>query len=495
MAQAVWFVGAYDGGRVDKADEMISGGYWQHFFGPKDKGIEKVRKAVSSIAVGDLLVIKKAFTRKVADFRTKPFYEELQAAVGQAGQEQVSVMQLVAVGEVMKSDAQGNRVSVHWKRFAKPREWILRNTYQPTINKVERGNGGTADLLVDFVLGGEGELSEEVALKLIEAKRQDFRPRTQPTKSPASNLSTPEPTTPVAQISPKSYGIANITDEGCFVDHEKLASFLEALQKKRNVILQGPPGTGKTWLARRLAYAAIGERNDLRVRRVQFHQSMSYEDFVRGWRPIQVADGSQLALKDGVFLRAINEALADSNELFAIIIEEINRGVPAQIFGELLTLIEGDKRQPDEAIELVYRDSDEERVYVPENLLVIGTMNLADRSLSMVDFALRRRFAFLDLEPCFGEPWLDWLESYGISRADARNFGKRVSDLNDVIGEEKSLGKQFCIGHSFVTPTKEVGNAQSWFEQIVQSEITPLLHEYWFDDPERATKLANALVE
>ena len=280
-----------------------------------------------------------------------------------------------------------------------------------------------------------------------------------------------------------SYTIDSIINAGCFLDRARLETMRRRLVDKQNIILQGPPGTGKTWLAKRLAYALVGSKDDARVRPVQFHPNMSYEDFVRGWRP--VGDGS-LELVDGPFMQMCEDARKDPDAKYVMVIEEINRGNPAQIFGEMLTLLESDKRNAGEAMALAYPRSDRERVYIPPNVYVIGTMNVADRSLALVDFALRRRFAFFDLEPTFGEFWRDWVSvNAGISDEFLADVERRLTALNDQIAADRSLGRQFRIGHSVVTPAPGVtiGDPSEWFRQVVESEIAPLLDEYWFDEP------------
>ena len=204
------------------------------------------------------------------------------------------------------------------------------------------------------------------------------------------------------------YAAKDILDDGCFLDRAEIDRFIERLRNKKNLILQGPPGTGKTWLAKRLAFALIGQKDESKVRAVQFHPNLSYEDFVRGWRP--TGDG-KLSLTDGVFMEAIKGASKEPSSNFVVVIEEINRGNPAQIFGELLTLLEAGKRTPNDWLELCYPDADGIRrpVHIPKNFFVIGTMNIADRSLAMVDLALRRRFAFVSLEPRLGGKWHDWV--------------------------------------------------------------------------------------
>ena len=181
------------------------------------------------------------------------------------------------------------------------------------------------------------------------------------------------------------YNVADIVAEGCFLDESSLSAILDRLKLKKNLILQGPPGTGKTWLAKKLAFALLRQKDDNRVNQFQFHPNLSYEDFIRGYRP----DGEgRLTLVDGPFLKLIEEAKADTSNDYVMVIEEINRGNPAQILGEMLTLLEADKRNPGDAMRLAHSRLDAERIYIPPNVYVIGTMNLADRSIALVDLAL-----------------------------------------------------------------------------------------------------------
>ena len=293
------------------------------------------------------------------------------------------------------------------------------------------------------------------------------------------------------------YSVEDILKEGCFLDRAEIDLLLDRLRTKKNLILQGPPGTGKTWLAKRLAFALMGQKDDSKVRAVQFHPNLSYEDFVRGWRP--TGEG-KLSLADGVFMEAIKAARKEPSSKFVVVIEEINRGNPAQIFGELLTLLEAGKRTPSEALELCYPDADGVRrpVHIPENLYVIGTMNIADRSLALVDLALRRRFAFVGLEPRLGSVWRQWVvKSCGIDEALVTEIEQRIADLNERIASDARLGKQFRIGHSYVTPVHrvEAGDTKKWFRQVVETEIGPLLEEYWFDAPDEAHKATAQLIQ
>ena len=291
------------------------------------------------------------------------------------------------------------------------------------------------------------------------------------------------------------YNVDSIIKDGCFLPKAKIEKTLKRLETKKNIILQGPPGTGKTWLAKRLAFALIGQRNDNQIKAVQFHPNLSYEDFIRGWRP---SGEGRLSLVDGPFMEMIKTAIDDPESKYVIVIEEINRGNPAQVFGEMLTLLEADKRSPNEALELSYRKTAGERVYIPSNLYVVGTMNIADRSLALVDLALRRRFAFIDLEPTLGKVWRDWVrDKNGIDSEFLDNIEQRISALNDEITKDPSLGAQFQIGHSYVTPAvgMNITDAKEWFVEVVETEIGPLLDEYWFDDLEKSRKAQKRLTE
>ena len=288
------------------------------------------------------------------------------------------------------------------------------------------------------------------------------------------------------QVDVEPYGLGDIEAEGCFLPREDLERILKRIRAKKNVILQGAPGTGKTWLSKRLAYALMGQRDEHYLTAVQFHPTLSYEDFVRGWRP---ATEGRLTLSDGPLMQAIRQTFDHPNSLHVVVIEEINRGNPAQIFGEMLTLIEGDKRKAEDALRLSHMHEGEPPIHVPANLYLIGTMNVADRSLALVDLALRRRFAFIDLDPQFNKSWVGWLENEGgIDRLLADDIGTRMRKLNDTITADGALGSNFRVGHSYVTPGAgdRIRDPVAWFRAVVETEIGPLLEEYWFDRPERA---------
>ena len=302
------------------------------------------------------------------------------------------------------------------------------------------------------------------------------------------------------------YNINNIINDGCFLDKTALKNILNILKTDKNIILQGPPGTGKTWLAKRLGYVLVGEKSDddSKIRPLQFHPNMSYEDFVRGWRPsLSSSDdnsggGGRLQLVDGPLLDAASDAKNFPDSKFVLVIEEINRGNPANIFGEMLTLLEADKRHSDDALRLCYPRFCTEKVHLPDNLYIIGTMNVADRSIALVDLALRRRFGFYNLEPTFNRIWEKWLSDCGVSSKMVKIIKERLESLNDTISKDMQLGPHYRVGHSHVTPaskaTKIEGEVQ-WFEDIVKFKIGPLLEEYWVADKKKACEETNKLLK
>ena len=277
---------------------------------------------------------------------------------------------------------------------------------------------------------------------------------------------------------------------GLFMSPEELDTILERLKRKKALILQGPPGVGKTFIARRLAFALMGERDERRVAMVQFHPSYGYEDFVQGFRPTRTG----LERRDGVFHQFARLARNDPDRDWFFIIDEINRGNLAKIFGELLMLIESDKRGPAHAIPLTYSEGPDETFHLPANLHFIGTMNTADRSLAMVDYALRRRFAFMTLEPALDSPaFTAWLKDRSASDALIARIRAKVGSLNAVIEKERDLGPGFRIGHSFFCPPEGHPPDEAWYREIIAGEIQPLLEEY-FDSRERVEKLVAELL-
>lgn len=267
--------------------------------------------------------------------------------------------------------------------------------------------------------------------------------------------------------------------QGLFLEPDRFDRLLASIKSGKNLILQGPPGTGKSFMARRIAWCLIGCKDDDCTEMVQFHQSYAYEDFVEGFRPTK--EGG-FDLKLGVFRRFCERAQANPDTPHVFIIDEINRGNLSRIFGELLMLIEGDKRSEDYAVTLTYSDT---RFHVPENIFILGMMNTADRSLALVDYALRRRFAFETLEPAFGHPAFEkYLTEKGADPELVRRISERMGKLNETICNDKELGSGFQIGHSYFVPGNGDKPSDHWYKHVVDTRIAPLLREYWFDAPE-----------
>jgi hypothetical protein len=282
--------------------------------------------------------------------------------------------------------------------------------------------------------------------------------------------------------------------DGLFLEREQFEEMLNVLNRKRNLVITGPPGVGKTFIARRLAYAAMGQAASDRVEMVQFHQSYSYEDFIRGWRPNSTGG---FDLQDGVFFEFCAKARQRPSATFVFIIDEINRGNLSKIFGELLMLIEADKRGPLFAVGLTYkRRTNEERFYVPPNVMVLGLMNTADRSLAMVDYALRRRFGFANLSPAYeSAAFREHLLSKGVPEPTVDTVVVKMSQVNNDIIEDKNLGHGFAIGHSYFVPTgDEEEVTDSWYRRVIKTEIEPLLMEYWFENPGRVKQIVERLL-
>lgn len=285
------------------------------------------------------------------------------------------------------------------------------------------------------------------------------------------------------------YGKEDFLQEVVFFE-KNYYLLLNLIKRKKNIILQGPPGVGKSFIAKKLAYSLMGCKDETRIQFIQFHQSYSYEDFIQGFRPVK--DGFNL--KNGIFYSFCRKAQDDQNNDYYFIIDEINRGNISKIFGELMMLIEEDKRGEEFAIHLTYSDNDEPKFFIPSNVYVIGMMNTADRSLAMIDYALRRRFVFYSVNPLFEEEDLfkNHLINIGLEEELAKNIISRFKTLNQKISEDDSLGDGFKIGHSYfcgqerVNDDHEFENDEEWYNSIINYEIGPLLMEYWFDNLETA---------
>ncbi len=298
------------------------------------------------------------------------------------------------------------------------------------------------------------------------------------TEKPETGLSGPEN---------EPYDIAAALD-GLFLEEAQFGRILASIALRKNLILQGPPGVGKTFIARRIAWCLMGYKDSQSIEMVQFHQSYAYEDFVQGWRPTETGG---FTLRDGVFFEFCKRAEKVPEKKFIFIIDEINRGNLSRIFGELLMLIEADKRGPEHAITLTYSASGE-RFSVPDNVHLLGLMNTADRSLAIVDYALRRRFAFETLRPAYGiGKFREYLLEADVDRDLVDRIDRNLSALNERIRDGKDLGPGFEVGHSYFVP--EESSDEQWYLGIVESQIAPLLREYWFDRPEQVDQLVKKL--
>ena len=270
-----------------------------------------------------------------------------------------------------------------------------------------------------------------------------------------------------------------------YMPEERYDAIVGLLRTKKNIIMQGAPGVGKTYAAKRLAYSMMGVKDASRVMLIQFHQSYSYEDFIEGYRP----SGAGFELVKGAFYSFCKKAADDEENAYFFIIDEINRGNLSKIFGELFMLIESDKRGPKNKLQLLYS---RELFYVPRNVHIIGMMNTADRSLAMLDYALRRRFAFVELCPAFDS---DGFREYcsGLDNPRFEALVHEVESLNRAIADDESLGEGFCIGHSYFCNMEADSCTDAALASIVDYELIPMLKEYWFDEPGKVLEWTDRL--
>ncbi|MET3682908.1 5-methylcytosine-specific restriction protein B [Alkalibacillus flavidus] len=287
---------------------------------------------------------------------------------------------------------------------------------------------------------------------------------------------------PIVQINEpftKSDFLSNV-----FIEEKELDRLNSLLNNKKNLILKGAPGVGKSFIAKRLAYVMMKERDETRIHMLQFHQNYSYEDFIEGFRPKDKGDGFEL--RQGPFVKFARKAERDPNRNYFFIIDEINRGNMSKIFGELMLLIESDKRG--EKINLLYSN---EYFFVPPNLYIIGMMNTADRSLALLDYALRRRFSFFEIQPAFEN---ETFKSYVKESENPEALNRTIDEIKHLNHEiVKDLGTGFQIGHSYFVSDAYKTDTVKHLAEVIEYEIIPQLFEYWFDDEEKASAWAERL--
>ncbi|HKG53591.1 MAG TPA: AAA family ATPase [Anaerolineales bacterium] len=451
-----WLVGAYWDNRdpADQTDRFLEEGIWEN--GYKNRYINDVM----AMRVNDRIAIKAASTQRTG----LPF---------DARNKTVSRMTIKAIGTIVANRNDARTVEVEWDPDFKEKSWYF-YTNRNTIWRLRMDDSYKfkeyAEQLRDFVWYDKEQDYEWFGKHLQQASETD------------------EILSEFIEVGRQPYSTADLIASGVFLTEEELEHILERLQSKKAMILQGPPGVGKTFIVRKLAYALMKEIDNDRLEMVQFHQSYSYDDFVRGYRPVPGKAGS-FVLQNGIFFEFCQKAIRDPDREYVFIIDEINRGNISQIFGELLMLIEPDKRGPEYALPLAYRTEDEPPFYVPSNLYLIGLMNVADRSLAMVDYAMRRRFVFITLKPQYeSELFSQWLLKRGMDADLVQLIVERLSQLNLEIREDPLLGENYELGHSFFLPKGDNfgGLDKNWYRRVVRTEIVPLLKEYWFDNPRRA---------
>lgn len=452
-----WLVGANWDSAGDQTQRFIRDGIWQNGYDNKYTNI------VNKIQPGDKIAIKSTYTKS----KDLPF---------ENNGETVSVMKIKVTGTVIENGQDGKNVKVEWDE-PEEREWYMftgRNTIWNITPKDDKDDWMKKEL-IKFVFDGE----EQDCQKFINDPYWNAR----------YNI--------IVEDEKDDEFISYTKDDflkEVFVDNEQYEVVKNTLIRKKNIILQGVPGVGKTFCAKKLFFSIIGQKDDTRLETVQFHQSYSYEDFIQGFRPNN--DG-KFELKNGIFYNIVEKARDEYEKAeqenrkaqeYCIIIDEINRGNLSKVFGELMMLIEEDKRKKEWSIKLTY--SPNEDFYIPKNLYIIGTMNTADRSLTMIDYALRRRFSFITLKPAFENKKLETylISEEGIDSKFAEEITNMYVKLNNYIIEEFK-NDNFVIGHSYfinqLNKDNDINKVRESYNEIVEYDIKPLLEEYFYGDTDK----------
>ncbi len=388
--------------------------------------------------VNDRIAIKAASTQRTG----LPF---------DARNKTVSRMTIKAIGTIVANRNDGRIVEVEWDPDFKEKSWYFytnRNTIWRLRTDENYRLKEYAEKLRDFVWYGKEQDYDWFLKHLLQASETD------------------QILSEFIEVNKPPYSIDDLIASGVFLTEEELEHILERLQSKKAMILQGPPGVGKTFISRKLAYALMKEVDNDRLEMVQFHQSYSYDDFVRGYRPVPGKAGS-FVLQNGIFYEFCQKAIRDPDHEYVFIIP------------------------------LAYRMEDEAPFFVPPNLYLIGLMNVADRSLAMVDYAMRRRFVFISLKPQYERGlFSQWLSERGMDTELVQLIVERLTRLNQEIREDPLLGENYEVGHSFFLPKGDNFAAldKNWYRRVVRTEIIPLLKEYWFDNPKRAEEAEKRLL-
>lgn len=456
-----WLVGANWDSTGDQTQRFIENEIWQNGYDNKYTNI------VNKMQPGDKIAIKSTYTKS----KDLPF---------ENNGETVSVMKIKVTGTVIENMQDGKNIKVEWDE-PEEREWYMftgRNTIWNITPKDDKDDWMKEEL-IKFVFDGE----EQDYQKFINDTYWNDR----------YNL--------IVEDERDDEFISYAKDDflkDVFMDSQQYDIVKNTLIRKKNIILQGVPGVGKTFCAKKLFFSIIGKKDDTRIETVQFHQSYSYEDFIQGFRPNN--DG-KFELKNGIFYNLVKKAREEYESAeqenrkakeYCIIIDEINRGNLSKVFGELMMLIEGDKRKKEWAIKLTY--SPNEDFYIPKNLYIIGTMNTADRSLTMIDYALRRRFSFITLKPAFENKKLEnyLIDDEGIDDEFAIKITQMYINLNRFI-RDTFKNDNFVIGHSYFINQLDRDKLEQSYNEIVEYDIKPLLGEYFFGEEEKIDEALNKI--
>jgi len=459
-----WLVGAYWEGKdpPDQTERFLNEGIWEN------EHRHRYINEVLSMRVNDRIAIKATSTQR----KELPF---------DARNKTVSRMTIKAIGTIVANRGDGRSIEVEWDPTVPERSWYF-YTNRSAIWRLRTDDSYRmrehAERLRDFVWYGRAQDYDWFRERMLDISDTD--------QILSEYIGGTRP----------PYSTDDLIAAGVFLPEDEVKQILERLHLKKAMILQGPPGVGKTYMSRKLAYALMKEIDPERLEMVQFHQSYSYDDFVRGYRPAAGRAGT-FVLQNGLFYQFCQKAMRDPDREYVFIIDEINRGNLSQIFGELLMLIEADKRGPEFAIPLAYRNEDEPPFFVPSNVHLIGIMNLADRSLAIVDYALRRRFVFITLKPQYeSELFRRWLLDRLMDPGLVDLIVQRMTRLNREIREDPALGENYEIGHSYFLPkgSNFAGLDKGWYRGVIRTEIIPLLKEYWFDNPGKAKEAEKRLL-